>query len=82
MKLLDSLKAYTVWIVKGAFLAAIIGFGLSSWLSPYDDTDPEGSRSGLVLRTDHLTGCQYLTTTQGGITPRLDRNNNHVGCTP
>ena len=40
-----------------------------------DATDPpKGERSGLVLRTDHETGVEYLITRGGGITPRLPRN--------
>lgn len=33
--------------------------------------DPTGSRSGLVLYTDHATGVQYVGTAFGGITPRV-----------
>lgn len=42
-----------------------------------DATDGE-HRSGLGLRTDHGTGCQYLVTPWGGITPRLDRQGQHM----
>ena len=45
-----------------------------------DDTDGE-SRSGLRLRTDARTGCQYLESTSGGLTPRLDRGGQHI-CDP
>lgn len=45
-----------------------------------DDTDGE-SRSGLTLRTDARTGCQYLESKGGGLTPRLDGNGEHV-CEP
>lgn len=47
-----------------------------------DDTDPGawGERSGLALRVDSLTGCQYLAVFMGGITPRVDGKGNHVGC--
>ena len=45
-----------------------------------DDTDGE-SRSGLNLRTDARTGCQYLESMGGGLTPRLDRNGRHI-CEP
>jgi hypothetical protein len=37
-----------------------------------DDTDSKDDRSGLVLYTDYGTGCQYVGTMFGGITPRLD----------
>lgn len=45
-----------------------------------DDTDGE-SRSGLIPRTDARTGCQYLESKGGGLTPRLDGNGKHV-CEP
>lgn len=46
----------------------------------YDSTDPPGERSGLGLLVDAHTGCHYLTTARGGITPRYDRDGNHI-CT-
>lgn len=30
--------------------------------------------------TDSRTGCQYLESLNGGLTPRLDRDGKHVGC--
>ena len=45
----------------------------------FDMDSTDGSeRSGLALHTDAKTGCQYLSTAQGGITPRLDSNGKHV----
>lgn len=35
-------------------------------------------RSDMSLKTDYLTGCQYLTTFWGGITPRLDKDGKQV----
>lgn len=51
-----------------------------SWaISPGDDSEsPTGKRSGLRPRTDHLTGCQYLETKDGGITPRVDRHGRQI----
>lgn len=48
----------------------------------YDDTDnyADRQRSGLVIYTDHRTGCQYLSRFLGGLTPRLDKNSEHIGC--
>lgn len=43
-----------------------------------DDSDPPDGNSGMKPRTDHRTGCQYLTTSYGGITPRLDHNGKHI----
>ena len=36
----------------------------------FDDTDGE-ARSGMGVRIDNLTKCQYLYTPEGGLTPRL-----------
>lgn len=48
-------------------------------LRPLDATDArDGTRSGVKLRTDHGTGCQYLETADGGITPRLDPTGRQV----
>jgi hypothetical protein len=44
-----------------------------------DDTDPPNGRSGMVLRTDTLTGCQYLYA--NGLTPHIDTDGKtHIGC--
>ena len=51
------------------------------WFAPYDDTDPPGERSGLVLYIDHLTGCQYVKAGSifgGSLTPRIDRQGNPI----
>lgn len=51
----------------------------------YDDSDKIGkvevTRSGLVIYTDHLTGCQYLSAGGHSITPRMDENHNQI-CKP
>jgi len=62
-----------------AFIAAVL-LALTG-CAPRDDTDPPNSRSGMGLRTDALTGCQYLTygTVYGAaITPRMDRDGKQV----
>lgn len=43
-----------------------------------DDTDGPGERSGLALRTDAATGCQYLESRYGGLIPRHDRDGRHI----
>ena len=47
-------------------------------LAPKDDSDSPTARSGMLVLTDHLTGCQYLTTSRGGITPRWTRDGEQV----
>lgn len=56
------IACFAVWI------GALIGQG------PLDVTDNHitGARSGFRILIDHGTGCQYLRTTSGGVTPRLD----------
>jgi len=45
------------------------------WPKPVDDCDVSVSqRCGMAVLTDTRTGLQYLATSQGGITPRLDAN--------
>lgn len=43
-----------------------------------DTTDGPDSRSGLALFTDHMTGCQYVGSPYGGVTPRIDRDGNPI----
>lgn len=51
------------------------------WITPRDDTDPPGGRSGVVLITDHATGCQYLRAGWfGTITPRIGTDYMQMGC--
>lgn len=41
-----------------------------------DDTDPPDGRSGMLLLTDHKTGCQYLY--RGSLTPRMDEHGKQI----
>lgn len=43
-----------------------------------DATDSPEARSGVNLRIDHGTGCHYLTTSTGGITPRLGPDGSQI----
>ncbi|USD59051.1 hypothetical protein J4N45_10965 [Vibrio sp. SCSIO 43140] len=61
---------------------AIIGYVANSFGLGFDETDniEEGTRSQLTVRTDYKSGCQYLSYRDGGLTPRLDVNGQHMGC--
>lgn len=61
------------WIVIGYFVIALVG-----WLAPKDSTNPVDGRSGLRPHIDALTGCQYLSGQEGGITPRLDASGKQI----
>lgn len=68
------LAYWTVIIVAGAIVVdQVVGLG---W---YDSTDDGRHRSGLALRADAGTGCEYLVAS-GGITPRLRPDGRQSGC--
>lgn len=46
--------------------------------SARDSTDTKTARSGMKLFTDALTGCQYLSVGDGGLTPRIDSDGEPV----
>lgn len=62
-------------------LLLVAGLRMGGSPPPYDDTDAPPARSGLKVLTDARTGCQYLTTARGGLTPRLGRDGRHL-CAP
>lgn len=63
-----------VWVLS--YLLSVLPF----WR---DSTDPPWPhRSGMVIRTDAATGCEYLETSDGGITPRMDGGGHQRGCKP
>lgn len=51
--------------------AAIMLILLATLAVPYDNSDDPDDlrRSGMIVFTDHLTGCQYLGRVVGGLTP-------------
>ncbi len=76
-------RKFVIGIIEEGILKAfyrfaiIVGFIVSiSYILNYipimkDDTDPKWGRSGMAIKVDHLTGCEYLSGV-GGLTPRLD----------
>ena len=66
------------------FALTLVGLGLIMMglsLSSFHETrrtSAEGKHSELGLKTDYGTGCQYLVTFLGGITPRLDASGKQV----
>lgn len=80
-ELLAVLQAYTSWLFTKAVLVFLAGLVLNYLINMTpigrDDSDkskwgsPDG-RSDLKVVTDHKTHLQYLVTSSGTITPRLD----------
>lgn len=76
------LKMFASWL----FSIFVIAFSIALlfFVSPLgrDDSD-EGygwfdNRSNMRVTTDNLTGCQYLGSERGGITPRVDSTGKHI----
>lgn len=74
------------WITMGAgqglawFILGAMALGWcvdrTPW-APHDSTDDApGHHSGMIVHTDHLTGCQYLS--DGSLTPRLGKDGRQV----
>lgn len=45
------------------------------------DKLPTDSDSLLSVEVDEATGCEYLVSSAGGVTPRIDSDYMHMGCT-
>lgn len=76
----ERLASLVYWML---IVWSIMYFG--AWMLGYpnrDDTDPPNGRSGMRLYTDAATGCQYLGTMFGGVTPRHGAGGSHIGCKP
>ena len=43
-----------------------------------DSTDNGTDRSGMALHIDNATGCHYLASQHGGMTPRLTPDGEHI----
>jgi hypothetical protein len=66
-----ALFIFFAWLGTLAINATIDAFGARAFDSTDDVANRE--RSGMRIYTDHGTGCQYLATRSGELTPRLDR---------
>src|SRR5574343_266059 len=78
---LKDLKDFVWWLLTWG--AVVFWAAAALDLTPLgrDDSDPGawGPRSGVSVRTDALTGCQYLEGGRGGLIPRVDGAGRHVG---
>jgi len=68
--------ALAILVVPSAWLVLWLWVWLAVPDPARDDSDPFGGRSGMMVLTDSLTGCQYLY--RGSLTPRMDRNGKQV----
>lgn len=79
------LRRFVMWLLALVFLAMMLSFMASSTPVGRDDSDMPGwggGRSGVRVRIDHATGCEYLEATSGGLVPRWDGKGAQRGCRP
>lgn len=80
-KLMADAVFYGITKAVAWICASIIVLGLIESIVGYpqkDDTDPSGGRSGLKIHTDSGTGCQYLSVSGCGVTPRLSADGHPI----
>lgn len=62
----------------GGAICAICVWGLGAMIIQFatagDEADGAGARSNMALRVNHGTGCQYLESSRGSLTPRMGRD--------
>ena len=66
------------WILGLATALAIATYNHSGAWRDSTDFPAPAPRSGLIVRTDAATGCEYLSSA-GGVTPRLDASGQPCG---
>lgn len=78
-ELLEALKAWTHWILAWIFILIILSYFISLLPIGLDDSDLSASkRSDMKIYTDYKTGLQYLGTSKGGLTPRLNNDGSQM----
>jgi hypothetical protein len=74
-------KELVSWICGWAAIAVAASWLIGEFTDiGRDDSDTTTSRSNLAVRTDALTGCQYLESKNGLLSPRLRGAGQQVGC--
>ena len=65
-----------VWFVSMVILFALVIYQSTLPFEPKDDSDSPTGSSGMLVLTDHLTGCQYLY--RGSLVPRWTRDGEQI----
>lgn len=80
MKILDYLGIQALKLLFIIIAANFIMFFSGYFTGAYDrdDTDFPDSRSNMNSYIDAKTGCEYLSTQGGSLTPRLDKEGNQI----
>lgn len=64
---------FVVHIIVLVISSVLFNLGLTK-----DDSDGPKERSNMIIRVDHLTGCEYFESSKGGLTPRLSSDGTQV----
>jgi hypothetical protein len=74
-------KALIVKCVSCFLIGLVLMIAINAALGKFHGDDTDGiTRSNMRPHIDSRTGCQYLSVSGGGITPRKDHNGQHLGC--
>lgn len=65
--LIGAIRWFAIYVVLAGLVIAVANYFVKG-----------DSRSDMRLHTDALTGCQYLSAPDGGITPRLSANGTQI----
>lgn len=74
----------TLCTVVGMVTLLYLGFAEADralfgvWGYGADSSDAKDKRSGMAIHLDSKTGCHYLASPWGGLTPRLDGAGKHI----
>lgn len=70
---------FTAKVVTGLTLFSMVLYTIANTTDiGRDSTDTPDKRSGMAIRYDAMTGCQYLESSGGGLTPRLDSTGKQI----
>jgi len=75
---LEAYKQFRKDIACGVILLIILQGAYSFFDIGKDDSDSAEERSGMIVRTDYKTGCQYFESSKGELTPRLQKDGTHL----
>jgi len=70
---------HIAWMLFAGYMVIVAIGWLATGGNQKDSTDGH-ERSNMILRTDYGTGCQYLESRTGVLTPRMSGDGKHAGC--
>lgn len=75
---MEAYKQFKKDLLGGILVLLIIQGAYSFFDIGKDDSDSAEKRSDMSVRTDYKTGCQYLESSKGELTPRLQKDGTHL----